>query len=197
MYRIACVMGKSSTGKDHIYKALLENKELGLKNIVMYTTRPKRSGEIDGVEYYFVDDEKANGLVAANKVIELRSYNTVKGIWKYFTADDGQIDLDNGRYLIIGTLDVYRKFLEYFGRDVVLPIYIEVDDGIRLERALQRERKQENPMYNEMCRRYLADCEDFSEEKLNELSIDKRFYNNSTLIECIDNITNYIMEKMY
>ena len=49
-------MGKSATGKDTIYKKLLQNDELKLRKIISYTTRPIREGEKDGVEYFFVDD---------------------------------------------------------------------------------------------------------------------------------------------
>ena len=41
----------------------------------------------------------------------------------------------------------------------MVPLYVEVDDGLRLSRALERERKQTEPKYAEMCRRFLADCE--------------------------------------
>ena len=84
-------MGKSSSGKDNIFKALVGDKELNLKTVIMYTTRPMRAGEKEGVEYYYVDNEKALELEAADKVIEMRTYNTVYGEWKYFTVDDGQI----------------------------------------------------------------------------------------------------------
>lgn len=192
MYKIACIMGKSSSGKDHIYRALLEKDNLQLKNVVMYTTRPKRSGETEGVEYHFVTENKLNDMERAGKIIELRQYNTVHGLWSYFTADDGQIDLNEGMYIIIGTLEAYEKFCEYYGKDIVMPIYIEVDDGIRLERALLREKKQENPKYREMCRRFLADCEDFSEEKLAGAGITKKFMNNGSIEDCIEEVSNAI-----
>ena len=57
MGKIFCLMGKSSTGKDTIYKRLLEDQELGLQRIVPYTTRPIREGEQEGVEYHFVSEE--------------------------------------------------------------------------------------------------------------------------------------------
>lgn len=196
MYKIACIMGKSSSGKDHIYKALLENDSLGLKKVVMYTTRPMRNGETDGVEYHFVDEAGMNELLNAGKVIEIRHYNTVHGLWSYFTADDGQIDLENGRFLVIGTLEAYEKFCKYFGNDVVLPIYIDVEDGIRLERALIREKKQDNPRYKELCRRFIADSEDFSDEKLAKAGVERRFYNNGTIEECIQEICEAITANM-
>ena len=70
------------------------------------------------------------------RVIEVRSYNTKCGIWTYFTADDGQIDLQKYDYLVIGTLESYYGMREYFGEEQLVPIYIEVEDGMRLERAL-------------------------------------------------------------
>lgn len=196
MYKIACIMGKSATGKDHIYKALLGDETLGLKKVIMYTTRPMREGESNGVEYYFTDDAHADRLTDEGRIIEMRTYNTVYGPWKYFTADDGQIDLQNGRYLVIGTLEAYLKYVKYYGKDVVMPIYIETDDGIRLERALERERSQKVPKYKEMCRRFIADCEDFSEENLLAGGIDVRYENNGDLQDCIDKIKADLMSNM-
>jgi len=184
-------MGKSASGKDTIYKKLLNNKDLNLKTVVMYTTRPKRDFETDGVEYNFVDEEKFEELKRQNKIIEHRAYNTVHGIWRYFTVNDGQIDLDNYNYLMLGTLQSYRQLREYFGHGKVVPIYIEVEDGIRLMRALLREQKQENPKYAELCRRFLADCEDFSEENLAAYGIKKR-YQNIDIDKCVQEITSDI-----
>lgn len=196
MYQIACIMGKSSSGKDHIYRALLEMKELELQKIVMYTTRPRRMGEEDGIEYYFVDDVTAQKYEDSGKVIEMRQYHTVHGLWKYFTVDDGRIDLEKGRYLVIGTLEVYEKFCEYYGKEVIMPIYIEVDDSIRLERALKRERKQDVPKYKELCRRFLADSEDFSEEKLMQAGIGRRYLNEGDIEDCIKEVAQAIEENM-
>lgn len=97
-----------------------------------------------------------------------RTYDTVYGQWKYATIDDGQMNLDDSDYLIIGTLESYSKMKSYYGEEYLVPIYIEVEDGERLSRALQRERQQEQPKYDELCRRFLADQNDFSEENLRE-----------------------------
>ena len=127
----------------------------------------------------------------AGKVIESRAYNTVYGIWTYFTADDGQIDLKNGNYLGIGTLESFQKMKCYYGKESVIPVYIEVEDGERLIRAIRREQEQETPKYKELCRRFLADEEDFSEEKIKEAEIQKRFVNDD-LDLCVKNIIKYI-----
>ena len=197
MGRIFIVMGKSATGKDTIYKRLLEAEELGLKTAVMYTTRPIRSKETDGVEYYFVDEDRLKELEEQNRIIEHRVYETIHGPWHYFTVNDGQINLEKADYLMIGTLETYIQIQEYFGKDKVIPIYLEVEDGVRLSRALRRELKQEQPKYAEMCRRYLADEEDFSEENLEKSGITKRYQNfnmEQCLSDVIEDIKNYTIK---
>jgi guanylate kinase len=194
MARIFIVMGKSATGKDTIYKKLLEAEELNLRTAVMYTTRPIRKSEEDGVEYRFVDESTLFELQRQNKIIEHRSYDTIHGIWHYFTVNDGQIDLEEADYLMIGTLETYAQIREYYGEDRVIPVYIEVEDGARLIRAIRREQKQEQPKYAEMCRRFLADDEDFSEENLQKNGITKRYQNldiNICLFEVKKDIKNY------
>lgn len=184
-------MGKSSTGKDSFYKQLMSDESLGLKNIVMYTTRPIRAQEKNGEEYFFVNDETLARLEGAGKVIERRSYDTVHGVWHYFTVCDEQIALENNNYVMIGTLESYVASKKYFGEEVLVPLYIEVDDGTRLQRALDRERAQDRPKYKEMCRRFLADSDDFSEENILAAGITKRF-ENVDFTKCLEEITEYI-----
>ena len=193
MSKIFYLMGKSASGKDTIYKDLKEMLP-ELKTIVIYTTRPIREGERDGVEYHFVDEERLQEFQEAGKVIELRAYNTVHGVWKYFTVDDGQFDADDN-YIAIGTLESYKGMRDHLGADKLVPIYIEVDDGVRLERALARERQQKEPKYEELCRRFLADAADFSEEKLEEAGIHYKYYN-QTKEDCVNEIILGIRAKM-
>lgn len=194
MGKIFCLMGKSASGKDTIYKMLLSDKQHSFKKIVPYTTRPIRENERDGVQYFFTNEEGLHKMQEEGKVIELRSYNTIHGVWHYFTADDHQINLESGDYMVIGTPEAYIKLKEYFGDNNVCPIYIELDDGIRLERALNRERAQEQPKYEEMCRRFLADARDFSEDNLAKAGISKRFANDN-LDNCVEEIMKFISEN--
>lgn len=191
MGKIFCVMGKSASGKDTIYRELLTHQELSLHRVIPYTTRPIRDGEVDGDTYFFCTEEQVRQLQDAGKIIELRIYETVYGPWKYFTVDDGQFDQQTGDYLMIGTLETYAKIRTYFGEERVVPIYIEVEDGERLIRAISREKQQEKPKYEEMCRRFLADAADFSEENLKRNSINIRF-NNLKLDDTIEKIVEFI-----
>ena len=189
MGKLFCVMGKSSSGKDTLYRML--QAELKFDVIVPYTTRPIREGETEGVEYHFITEQRVAELEAAGKVIEIRAYDTVHGVWKYLTVDDEQMDFTKKNYLMIGTLEAYQKLKAYYGEEHLVPIYIEVEDGIRLQRALNRERQQEQPKYAELCRRFLADEADFSEEKLAAAGINKRFVN-ETLEHTKQELVNYI-----
>ena len=78
---------------------------------------------------------------------------------------------------------------------VVVGLFVVVRDVIRLFRAIDREKKQEIPAYEEMCRRFLADSEDFSEENLEKTGISRRFSNAGTLEECLTEIRQFIKEK--
>lgn len=195
MGKIFYICGKSSSGKDTLYKMILE-KIPDLKTIILYTTRPIREGEQEGVEYYFVDEKKVKELEGARKIIELRNYKTVHGSWKYFTVDDHQVDLSNENYLVIGTLESYQKMKEYYGETHLVPLYIELEDGERLMRAVMREREQAQPRYEELCRRFLADAEDFSEENISQTGIKRRFQNLDSSF-CAKELVEFIQESWY
>lgn len=191
MGKIVYLMGKSCTGKDTIYKHLLQENDFHLQKIIPYTTRPIRIKEVEGVEYHFSDEAGYMKWMESGRVIEHRAYHTYHGLWRYFTVDDGQIDLSRHNYICIGTLESFQNTKNYFGSEKLVPILIELDDGIRLQRALDRERKQETPKYEEMCRRFLADCEDFDEKKIEEIGVIQRF-SNDNLEQCIKEIKAYI-----
>ncbi len=191
MGKIFYIMGKSACGKDKIYSRLAADEELHLRKLILYTTRPIRAGEEYGKQYYFTDEKTLKDFRRSGRLIEARAYHTVHGIWTYFTADDGQVQLEEADYLGIGTLESFQKMKKYYGESSVVPIYIEVENGERLSRALKREKKQETPKYAEMCRRFLADEDDFSEENVLKAGIWKRF-ENIDLDECVQEIKQYI-----
>ena len=191
MGKLFILIGKSASGKDSVYKRLLEDPSLKLVPYVGFTTRPIRSGEQEGREYHFVTWEQLREYEESGKLIEKRVYHTVYGDWYYFSVDTDEVDLASGDYLYIGTLESYVKMREYYGSEKVVPIYLEVEDGLRLERAIGRERAQKKPGYAEMCRRFLTDSEDFSEEKLAAAGIEMRF-DNTDMEECLARIKREI-----
>ena len=187
---IFCIIGKSATGKDSIYKELLK-RDKTLNKVITYTTRPKRDEEINNVQYIFVDE---NFLIKnKDKIIEERVYHTIYGDWHYATIEDGQI-LPDRKYLIIGTLESYRDLVRFYGIENVIPIYIEVDYETRHKRAVEREKSLDKFKLMELERRFMADEKDFSDENLDKLNIKKRFINDN-LSNCIDEIYKFINKK--
>ena len=192
MGKIYYLMGKSSSGKDTLYKEILSRMP-EIKTVTLYTTRPIRDGERDGVEYHFVSEETLKHYEEDGKIIEKRTYDTVYGQWKYATIDDGQINLDENDYLMIGTLESYIKTKEYYGNENLIPLYIEVEDKERLMRAIVREQQQDHPGYEEVCRRFLADQKDFSEDNLKKAGITRR-YQNDDKVRCKEEIVEVIRD---
>lgn len=195
MGKIFCLMGKSSSGKDTIFSDLIKDKTLGLNPVISYTTRPMRINEVDGREYHFITKAQLHEYQLKNKVIEQRIYQTVHGPWHYAIIDDEQIDLSSSNYIVIVTLEAYNSLVRYFGKDAVVPLYVEVEDGLRLERAIQREKQQVNPNYEELCRRFLADSKDFSRALLEEANITD-YYCNIDLEVCKKQIKKAILKKI-
>ena len=192
MAKLFYMIGKSSTGKDTIYREVISRSDLNLNPLVMYTTRPIREGETDGKEYHFVDENVLKELEKEGRVIEKRAYHTIHGIWTYFTVDDEHADLNRKDYLAIGTLESYAQIRNYYGEKLVVPVYIQVEDGLRLERALKREKQQPVPKYEELCRRFLADQADYAEEKLAKAGIDRRFSNDKDIMPCVEEVADFI-----
>ena len=203
MGNLIYIMGKSSTGKDTIYRELKQRIDTNI--YVPYTTRPMRTNEENGRDYNFITKEEFYELEKQNKIMENRKYNVInaegkKDIWIYTTVDDNQWKRD-GDFLSVGTLESYVSIQKYLSahpeRNLkLLPVYISIDEEERWTRAVLRERKQEKPNYEEMDRRIAADNIDFSDEKLEQAGITKKqtFYNYD-LDECVDKIVDYIKEN--
>lgn len=192
--KIIYIMGKSSSGKDTIYNVL--KQKLNVNTYVMYTTRPMREEEVDGETYIFISQDEMQQYIEGKKeyeVIESRTYQTIHGPWTYATIRDNQFEIEKDM-LMLGTLESYikvKKFFENNKKVKLIPIYIEVPDNVRLKRAIEREEKQRNPKFVELCRRFIADSKDFSEENLEKAKIAKRFYN-INLDDCISQIIQYV-----
>lgn len=203
MSNLIYIMGKSSSGKDTIYKRLKEKIDTNV--YVPYTTRPKRDNEQEGREYYFINRNAFIVLQKEGKVMENRDYKVInsegeKDIWTYATIADNQWEKE-GDFLSIGTLESYSNILKYLNEHKekklnLIPVYIEIDEQERERRARNREETQEKPNYKEMKRRLKADNIDFSEEKLRQFGISKRqTFENYDLNICVENIVNYIEQE--
>ena len=164
--QIFCLVGASGSGKDTLCSEIVK-RQLA-KPVVTYTTRPIRPNEVNGREYNFVTDEQYHDFKRQNKIIEERSYNTKHGIWRYFVADDGQIDESSKeKYIIVNSLEGATSLVKKYGYQVCV-IHIYLDDETRLMRCIKRE-KEGRKDYIELCRRFFHDAEDFSKDKFKKL----------------------------
>ena len=133
-------------------------------------------------------------LEKQGKIIEKRKYDTVYGPWYYFTPTTN-IDLENNNYIGSNTFEGLDQFVKFYGVENIISLLIKVDDGTRLQRALDREKKEENPKYQELCRRFLADSIDFSEENISKRHITSIIDNNSSLDNTLEKVEKVL--KLY
>ena len=151
--KILALFGKSASGKDSIQKWIVSNYPQLTNKIVSCTTRPPRSGEQDGVDYFFLSNEEFAKKVLDGSMLEATSFRE----WFYGTALD-QLNPDK---INIGVFNItgVECILDDPRLDVV-PVWIHASDTTRLRRSLDRE---DNPDCKEICRRFLADEKDFNE----------------------------------
>ena len=119
------LIGRSGSGKSTIQKEL---EKKGYKKVVMATTRPKREGEVDGEDYYFLSEEEWL-LKAKNKIfVDSACYNK----WYYGL----EIPKDNEKAVVCVTPAGFRC-LKRNGYNVI-SVYIDVDRRIALIKSLER-----------------------------------------------------------
>jgi guanylate kinase len=68
------ISGPSGVGKDTVIKQLLE-LDPNLRYSVSYTTRPPRPGEVDGVDYRFVNGGEFERLIREGALLEHATYD--------------------------------------------------------------------------------------------------------------------------
>ena len=143
------LLGRMASGKSTLAKMLEDN---GFKRIVTYTTRPIGEGEVNHVDYHFIDEEEFIRLREEGFFAETKSYDTEYGVW-YYGSSKESYNCDNGLIVIdpIG----FRQLKEA-GIDLI-SILIKVKTIDSFNKALERNRNTED----EIRRRVLADTIDF------------------------------------
>lgn len=118
---IICLLGYTCSGKSTIAKEIASKTDIELA--VSYTTRPMRKGEVDGIDYNYVNDEFF--INDADDFIETRTYTVSDGsIWHYGYHKDS-FKLDNTDYICIITPSGFYELQERYGKDNVVPILLE------------------------------------------------------------------------
>lgn len=175
---IYAILGKSGSGKTTFKNFFIE--KLNLKSLTECTTRPKRPGETD--EYLFLTDKEFEECNFLTK----KSYNTTNGIWKYGILDKPEKGINY--CVIINPTQIKEFFDACKDKYTVKFIIIYCDEEERIVHLIKREGNK--PDYSEMCRRIIADYQEFSnlKEKVNKITGLKPiiFYNTFSGMNDID-----------
>jgi guanylate kinase len=79
---LVVISGPSGAGKDSVLH-LLSERHLPFHFVVTATTRPKRPGEVDGVDYHFIDHDEFSKMIEQDELLEYALvYSDYKGIPK-------------------------------------------------------------------------------------------------------------------
>lgn len=157
--RVIALIGPSACGKDTMLKTILKQYPDMFHSIEKYTTRPKRAGEVDCVDYHFVS-EKEFDKIDFCITEQFRE-------WHYGYKMPTETDRP---YIGVFTPEAVKKLQEQGLLQTCY--YIIVPPEERLLRSLQREIR---PDIDEILRRYYADKKDYSIHRMMDILGDINF----------------------
>lgn len=182
-FKIIAIMGPSGSGKTTLLEKVMSNDKNRnrLNKIVATTTRPKRDNENEDA-YYFVSNDTFSLL--HNRMIEQTQFRE----WHYGTD---AFYLDSEKWNIgIFSPEAVNQLADSPLVSELRVIYLWVDEKVRIQRALNREK---NPDIKEILRRLIADEGDFNEDNFAFDCEQFLFYDDKDLnlvIQEIDDLIN-------
>ena len=176
------IIGKTCSGKNRIVNDLINN--YGFNQIVTYTTRSPRNGEVNGETYHFVNTDDFMQKMKSGFFAEWKAYTTTEGVWYYGTAME-DLEKADDKTVVILTPDGYRDIKDKVNCKVV-SIYLYANNTTIKKRLMAR---GDDPKEAE--RRVLHDNEDF---KGIENEVDRIVYNNEsdTIDGAVQKILKYV-----
>ena len=184
MKKIIVLLGASATGKDTVAKHISEKYNIPMA--ISYTTRPMRSNETQGVEYYFISDDEMHEKFKNGEVIEHTSYYIQSEDVSYTYANVVE-EFEKGDYVltILNPHGLYQ-FNKSQYKDNLVSIMLNCDARVRLIRSLNRD---ENVNVKEVLDREIRDELDFIERRP---KTDYEIDTNKPLEEVFNNIDKII-----
>lgn len=147
-----------STVINEIYN-LASDFDIEFDKVVPYTTRPRRDGEADGIDYHYVSDKRLEEKKENDELLTYEKFNTKYGIWKYALAKDSFVS-DNiipiKHKIHISNAKELEKII-LFGKINPVTFYLDVNDKILLDRM----EKDTQRGYAESKRRFEEDYDDY------------------------------------
>ena len=125
--------GASASGKTEVAKVLAS--KYGIVKVITTTTRKIRVNEVDGVDYFFVSNEKFLEMIKEEKFVEYTEYNG-----NFYGSTKDQIQ--NNKCVVIDP-EGLRSYSQIEGRNVVT-FFLKSKEETRYKRMLQRGDSVEN-----------------------------------------------------
>lgn len=185
---IIVLLGKMATGKDTVIN-IIRNKITNMPTLISHTTRPKRRGEINGKDYYFVDNKTFESMIERGEFIEFRSYRPANGDLWYYGLTKKEIS-DNALSIVILDPIGYEALTSYFGNENVIGILLEANEETIYNRAVSRN----GDSIEEINRRIEDDNIRFDKFKKKHLECHRVFNNND---RDINDVVDEIMKIIY
>lgn len=145
--KLIAVVGKAGSGKDYLSSKW--TKERDCHKVVSSTTRPKRDGEVEGVDYHFLP-------VAEFMKSSFLEQTKFRG-WHYGTRLE-DLNPEKANIGVFNPEAVYQ--LAKSAQIDLIIVYVEANDKTRLLRQLLRE---QDPVVREIIRRWESDTWDFAD----------------------------------
>jgi len=190
MNHIYCLLGKSCSGKDTLYKELQKKISNSINFVVRYTTRPRRLNECDGKNYHFISSFELAKYKAENKIFESESFDTHGEKYEYATGIDS-IDLTKDSIIIV-SFAALKKFIIYYGVEIVIGICLEASDEIRFQRSLERYNNNSKSNIKKIWQRMAQDEKDFSNNNIDKY-IKYKINTEGNLQSTVKNVENIII----
>lgn len=201
--KIFFITGMSGSGKSTLLTNLVTNTTF-LVPVVRFTTRPKRPGEIDDKDYFFISNNEFEDMKNNNKFAETETYCASKDdniYYKYGTykkhIDDSYME-EHEAFIMQGSIDVYIHLASYYGSNRIIPILLMVDEKSVLKRAIDR-----CNTVNEIkstCNRFVNDIDKYEYSNIYNVldNITERnvFDSNKSVNEVASEVLEFIYSKL-
>lgn len=160
--KLIAIIGRSASGKDYLFRQTL-NKNPDLNPVIHYTTRPRRDGEVEGKDYFFTTEIEFQRKEDNHEFFFITSFRD----WRY-GVDSNSFDPKKINIGIFNPIEL-RQLYEFFkNRFQLIIVETQADEQSRYQRSLKRLKPFDKEGLQEICRRNLADKEDF--ESINNIS---------------------------
>ena len=147
--QIFVIIGKTLSGKTTLIESIRD--KMNAEFIISFTSRPMRDGEINGLDYHFVDYQEALSAILNGKVIAPREYqpDATQGLfpWYYGIYLEHIEKSDKDKVVIITDTEGLIDVRYYF--DNVTAIYLELS---KEEQSKRFNSRQEDLTYEQIRR---------------------------------------------